>query len=83
VLERCASQSRGNLTGLCFKTNAPSIRSSAFTGDTRLTVHYLLGTAGWCETVSGRPAVLWNPQTKRDAGFGMNAGFFGFSIARG
>lgn len=52
------------LTGVYFKTNAPSLGSFVFSGDDNATVYYLRGTTGWSSTYGGRPAVLWNSPAK-------------------
>jgi hypothetical protein len=44
-------------------------------------MYYLPGARGWGATLSGRPTALWDPQILPGAGFGAQAGDFGFSVA--
>ncbi len=69
-----------NLTSVYFQGNAPSIGEDMFYGDNNTTVYYLPGTTGWGATFGGRPTVLWNPQVKMDASFGVRTNIFGFRI---
>jgi len=69
------------LRSVYFKGNAPvSIASTAFLNDTS-TVYYLPGTTNWTNPWGGLPTVLWNPDTKYDANFGVKTDQFGFTIS--
>jgi hypothetical protein len=48
-----------NLTGAYFKGNAPSVDSTAFSGDNNATVYYMPGARGWGSTFGGRPTAPW------------------------
>jgi hypothetical protein len=70
-----------NLNSLYFQGNAPSVGPAVFQGD-NATVYYLPGTTGWGPILAGLPTVLWNPQVgSNNAGFGVRANQFGFTIA--
>ena len=70
-----------SLTGVYFKCNPPSIGSTLFYGDDKMTVYYLPRTTGWGSTFGGRPTALWNPliQTS-NASWGVRTNPFGFNI---
>jgi len=69
----------GALPSFYFAGNAPIAVSAAFYGNG--TVYYLPGTAGWSNTYSGYPAVLWNPQIQTSGpSFGVQNNQFGFNI---
>lgn len=64
-----------------FIGNAPTLGSSVFGSDSRLTIYYLPGTTEWSSTFGGRPAVLWNPLIQTGSvGLSAQTGQFGFSI---
>jgi len=69
-----------------FPGNAlPGGGSYVFDGDNNAIVYCLPGTTGWTTFDTGDanrpPLVLWNPQAKNDANFGMRTNQFGFAIA--
>jgi hypothetical protein len=41
--------------------DAPLVHGATFERADSVTVYYLPGTAGWSNSLDGRPAVLWNP----------------------
>ena len=69
-----------SLTSVYFRGNAPNLGSFIFDGDSQATVYYLPGTTNWGSLFDGRPAVLWDPQAKNDATFGVGPSGFGFTI---
>jgi hypothetical protein len=76
----------GNLTGIYFGGNAPSLGRDVFYSDAITVVaafvYYLPGTTGWGATYGGRPTALWNPQVlTTDATFGVRSNLFGFTTA--
>jgi hypothetical protein len=66
-----------NLTEVYFQSDAPSIGSFAFDGDTNAKVYYLPGTTGWGSNFGGIPAVLWNPEPES---ISVHSNQFGFTI---
>jgi hypothetical protein len=50
------------LRTLFFAGNAPSFDNGPVNSGSAPTIYYLPGTAGWGNSFSGRPAVLWNPE---------------------
>lgn len=50
------------LKTVVFLGNAPSVGSLVFSADGPTVVLYLPGAQGWASTLSGRPALLWNPR---------------------
>jgi hypothetical protein len=68
-----------SLTGVYFQGNVPGTGtdSTVFSGDSNLTVYYLLNRIGWGTTFDGRPAVLWNPRPQNP---GVQRNEFGFTI---
>jgi BspA type Leucine rich repeat region (6 copies) len=81
-LESFVFQQCGDLTNIYFSGNAPTPANdtSVFSSDTNAIVYYLPGTTGWGPTFDGVPTVLWNPQAKNDANFGVQNNQFGFNI---
>ena len=71
-----------NLTGVYFQGNAPSLGGfDVFFQDPKAVVYYLPRTSGWGRTLSGYPAVPWNPQAQTsDSSFGVQTNQFGFNI---
>ena len=49
----CAS-----LGGVYFLGNAPSVDTTAFSGDNNATIYYLPGTTGWSSPFAGYPALV-------------------------
>ena len=69
------------LTQVYFLGNAPSLEGATFDGSP-VTVYYLPGTAGWSETLAGRPTMLWTQMFQmNDAKLGLLGEHFGFSLA--
>lgn len=69
------------LSGVYFEGNAPSFGPEPFVADSKVTLYYLPGTAGWSATVANVPALLWNPAIQTDDGsFGVLNARFGFNI---
>jgi hypothetical protein len=71
------------LTGVYFTGNAPSLGSSVFGTDNKLTVYCLPGTTGWdvFAANTGLTPVLWNPGIPADDGvFGVQTNYFGFNV---
>ena len=67
------------LTDIYFRGNAPADAGTEFSSDTA-TVYYLPGK-GWSgASFGGRPTVLWNPQIRTDATFGVGSNCFGFTF---
>ena len=67
------------LTGIYFQGDAPTDAGTEFSGD-NATVYYLPGK-GWSgASLGGRPTVLWNPQIRTDATFGVRTNCFGFTF---
>ena len=50
-----------NLEAAYFLGNAPTVGTSVFDYDDKLTVYYLAGTTGWGPTFAGHPTAPWNP----------------------
>jgi hypothetical protein len=75
-----------NLTGVCFRGNAPGLSDSAygermFDNSDSVIVYYLAGSTGWGPTFCGRPTMLWNAMVPSGSGnFGVQQGHFGFNI---
>ena len=67
-----------NLSNVYFIGNAPQIDPSAFYGSP-VTIYRLPHTSGW-DTFTGPTPVLWDPQVRPDATFGMRTNCFGFTI---
>ena len=68
-----------SLTSLFFKGNVPTLGGNVF-DYVPATVYYLPGTAGWGETLGGRPTLCWNPTVANDSSFGFATNRFGFNI---
>ena len=69
------------LTGIYFRSNAPAMGASVFSGNTNALVYYLPGTAGWSSTLGGLTTTLWLPQAQNSGvGNGGPANQFGFHI---
>ena len=80
-IEATAFMACSDLSGVFFAGNAPTYPANSPPFEDIETIYYLPGTAGWSNTYSGRPAVLWNPQIQTgDASFGMQNNQFGFNI---
>ena len=79
ALSGCAS-----LTAVYFQGNTPSLVDAdeeVFRFSDKAIIYYLPETTGWDSMFGGRPTVLWNPQVvASDAGFGVGADQFGFTI---
>ena len=75
-----------NLLSVYFKGDAPALGFTVvgyedIFGADSATVYYLPGTTGWGSTLTGLPALLWNPQIQTgDASFGVRLNGFGFNI---
>jgi hypothetical protein len=70
-----------NLASVYFIGNAPNSDGTTFAGNNDTTVYYLSGTTGWTTTYGDAQTMLWNPQAKKDANFGVHNNQFGFNIA--
>jgi hypothetical protein len=71
-----------NLTTVYFRGNIPNPTNdtSVFLNDSNATAYYLPQTIEWGAAFDGLPTVLWNPQVKNDASFGVQNNQFGFNI---
>ena len=70
-----------SLTSVLFTGSAPNIDSFDF-HSSPATIYYLPAFASnWPGTYGERPTLCWNPQVRRDAGFGFDSNGFGFDIA--
>lgn len=70
-----------SLTSVLFTGSAPNIDFFDF-HSSPATIYYLPAFASnWPGTYGERPTLCWNPQVRRDAGFGFDSNGFGFDIA--
>lgn len=59
-IEQEAFAGCGDLKGVYFRGNAPSLGGAVFEESEPVTVYYLAGTTGWGSTYGTRPTVRWN-----------------------
>ena len=76
-----AFANNSKLTSIFFEGDAPTLDGTYVFNSTPCTVYYLSGASGWDVTFGGRPSLCWNPRIQHDAGFGIGADRFGFTIA--
>lgn len=65
VIQPYAFTSCDRLSSVFFQGDAPADVPNMFPYSTYVIVYYLPGTRNWNTTLSGRPAVLWNPRIER------------------
>jgi hypothetical protein len=71
----------GNLTGVYFQGDAPSVDQIPFWDNGSVIIYYLPGTKYWGTTFGDRPTALWLPQAlTSDGSFGVRTNQFGFNI---
>ena len=64
------------LSNIYFKGNAPVLARNSFYNPN---IYYFPNTTGW-NTFPGPAPILWNPQARPDATFGIHTNRFGFTI---